>query len=55
MRLQNMAAITFNALGAASAWVALAGGDGGWLAPIVAAAASFFTVALLWIDRTYSA
>jgi hypothetical protein len=54
MRIQNMAAITFNALGAVSAWLAVAGGDGGWLAPIVAAAASFFTVALIWVDRTYA-
>ncbi len=54
MRIQNMAAITFNALGAISAWVAVLGGDGGWLAPVVAAAASFFTVALIWIDRRYA-
>ncbi len=54
MRIQNMAAITFNALGAISAWVAVAGGNGGWLAPTVAAAASFFTVALIWMDRTYA-
>jgi hypothetical protein len=54
MRIQNMAAITFNALGACSAWVAVLGGDGGWLAPAVAAAASFFTVALIWVDRTHS-
>jgi hypothetical protein len=54
MRIQNMAAITFNALGAVSAWLAVATGDGGWLAPIVAAAASFFTVALIWVDRTHA-
>jgi hypothetical protein len=54
MRIQNMAAITFNALGAISAWIAVAGGDGGWLAPVVASAASFFTVALIWVDRSYS-
>jgi len=54
IRIQNLAAITFNALGAVSAWLAVAGGDGGWLAPIVAAAASFFTVALIWVDRTYA-
>lgn len=55
MRIQNMAAITFNALGAVSAWIAVVGGDGGWLAPIVAAAASFFTAALIWVDRRYGA
>ncbi len=54
-RLQNMAAITFNALGATSAWIAVAAGNGGWLAPVVAAAASFFTVALIWVDRTHNA
>jgi hypothetical protein len=54
MRIQNMAAITFNALGAISAWLAVAAGDGGWLAPVVAAAASFFTVALVWVDRTHA-
>ena len=54
IRIQNMAAITFNVLGALSAWLAVVNGDGGWLAPVVAAAASFFTVALIWVDRTYS-
>jgi hypothetical protein len=54
MRIQNIAAITFNALGAVSAWLAVAAGDGGWLAPIVAAAASFFAVALIWVDRTHA-
>jgi hypothetical protein len=51
MRLQNAAAITFNFLGAASAWYALATGDRTLLAIIVAAAATIFTVALLWVDR----
>jgi hypothetical protein len=51
MRIQNMAAITFNLLGAVSAWIAFASGDGGWLAPVVAVAASFFTVALVLMDR----
>ena len=53
-RIQNMAAITFNVLGAISAWLAVASGDGGLLAPAVAAAASFFAVTLIWIDRTYA-
>lgn len=55
IRIQNMAAITFNALGAFSAWLAVLNADGGWLAPVVAAAASFFTVALIWVDRTHNA
>jgi hypothetical protein len=54
IRIQNMAAITFNALGAIGAWAAVAGGDGGLLAPVVAVAASFFTVALFWVDRTHT-
>jgi hypothetical protein len=54
IRLQNFAAITFNALGAASAWYAMTSGGGGLLAPIVAAAATFFTVALIWVDRTHA-
>jgi hypothetical protein len=55
MRIQNMAAIAFNALGAISAWLAVSAGTGGLLAPAVAAAASFFTVALIWVDRKYTA
>ena len=55
IRLQNLAAITFNALAAISAWIALFAGGGGLLAPVVAAAASFFTVTLIWLDRTYAA
>jgi hypothetical protein len=54
IRIQNLAAISFNALAAISAWIAVVGGGGGWLAPIVAAAASFFTVALIWVDRRYA-
>ena len=46
MRLQNIAAITFNSVAAVAAWLAVANGDGGWLAPIVALAATFFAVAL---------
>ena len=55
MRLQNLAALTFNAVAAVSAWVAVASSSGGWLAPVVAAAASFFTVALFWLDRRFAA
>lgn len=54
MRIQNFAAITFNALGAVSAWIAVLGGDGGWLAPVVAVAATFFTVALVWVERAFA-
>ena len=53
MRIQNLAAITFNALGATSAWISVIGGGGGWLAPVVAVAASFFTVALITVDRIH--
>ena len=51
VRLQNLASIAFNGLAAVSALLAVASGDGGMLAPIVAVAASFFTVTLIWIDR----
>jgi hypothetical protein len=54
IRIQNLAAITFNALGAVSAWIAVLGGSGGLLAPAVAAAASFFTLALIWVDRRHA-
>lgn len=53
MRIQNIAAITFNALGAVSSWLAFSAGIGGLLAPVVGVAASFFTVALIWVDRKY--
>lgn len=53
-RIQNFAAITFNGLGALSAWLAVFSGSGGWLAPVVAGAASFFTVALIAMDRSLS-
>jgi hypothetical protein len=54
-RIQNIAAIKFNAVAAITSWIAVASGNGGWLAPIVALAASFFTVALVWLDRTFAA
>lgn len=47
--VQNMAAIAFNALAAVSAWKAVVGGDGGWLAPIVGLAATFFAISLTWL------
>jgi hypothetical protein len=55
IRLQNLAAITFNGIAAISAWIAVASGSGAWLAPVVAAAASFFAVALFYLDRTLAA
>jgi hypothetical protein len=45
-RVQNLAAITFNGTAAAAAWVAVAKGEGGWLAIVVAAAATAFAVGL---------
>ncbi len=54
IRIQNLAAVTFNALGAVSDLIAVFGGGGGLLAPIVAMAATFFTIALIWVDRTYA-
>lgn len=53
MRIQNTAAIAFNAVAAISAWQAISAGTGGLLAAVVAAAASFFTLALIWVDRKY--
>jgi hypothetical protein len=50
IRLQNVAAIVFNALGAIVAVVAWAGGQGGLLAPAVAVAATFFTLTLTWFS-----
>jgi hypothetical protein len=51
--VQNLAAITFNVAGAASAWLALlATGHGGLLAPVIAAAATTFSVLLIWIQRS---
>ena len=47
--VQNLAAIAFNAFAAVAAWLALASGSGGLLAPIVAVAATFFALALGWL------
>jgi len=47
--VQNLAAITFNGLGAIVSVLAALAGTGGLLAPIVAAAASFFTLALAYL------
>ncbi len=51
VRFQNRSAIAFNVLGAVAAWLALAAGDGGLLAPVVAVAATFFAIALFVLDR----
>lgn len=53
VRLQNLAAITFNAIAGGAAWLAVVGGGGGLLAPVVAAAATFFAIALIWVDRNH--
>lgn len=45
-RVQNLAAITFNGTAAAASWVAVARGEAGWLAIVVAAAATVFVVGL---------
>jgi hypothetical protein len=45
--VQNLAAVTFNTLGAAAAWKAVVYGEGGYLAPVVGLAATFFAVALM--------
>lgn len=50
IRVQNLAAIVFNALGAVASLVALLHGYGGLLAPVVLAAATFFAVALTLIQ-----
>lgn len=47
--VQNLAAIAFNAFAAVASWLAIASGGGGLLAPVVAVAASFFTLALGWL------
>jgi hypothetical protein len=49
IRVQNLAAITFNALGALASVVALLHGYGGLLAPLIVIAAGFFTVTLALI------
>jgi len=50
IRVQNMAAIVFNALGAVVSALALVAGQGGLLAPVVAAAATFFAISLTWFS-----
>jgi hypothetical protein len=50
IRIQNLAAIAFNALGAAASLVALLHGYGGLLAPLIVIAAGFFTVTLTLIQ-----
>jgi hypothetical protein len=54
IRIQNLAAITFNALGAVASILALTDGRGGLLAPVVAVAATFFAVALAWLSTRTS-
>jgi hypothetical protein len=49
IRIQNLAAIAFNALGAVASFIALLHGYGGLLAPLIVIAAGFFTVTLTLI------
>jgi hypothetical protein len=49
IRLQNAAAITFNAMGATAAALAVVSGHGGLLAPVILLAAGAFTVLLVLI------
>jgi hypothetical protein len=49
IRVQNLAAIAFNALGATASLVALLYGYGGLLAPLIVIAAGFFTLTLTLI------
>jgi hypothetical protein len=46
IRVQNLAAIAFNATAAVAAWAATIGGTGGIVAPVVAVAASLFAIGL---------
>jgi hypothetical protein len=50
IRVQNLAAIAFNALGALASLVALLHGYGGLLAPVVLVAATFFAITLSLIQ-----
>jgi hypothetical protein len=50
IRVQNLAAIVFNALGAIASVIALVGGYGGLLAPLIVLAAGFFAVTLTLIQ-----
>jgi hypothetical protein len=56
IRVQNAAAIAFNIGGASAAWLAiLVTGHGGLLAPVIAAAATTFSILLIWIQRSIRA
>jgi hypothetical protein len=54
IRVQNLAAVGFNATAAVAAWMAWLGGQGGLVAPVVAVAATLFAIALLALDRSYA-
>jgi len=54
IRVQNLAAITFNAAAAVAAAIAVLSGGGGLVAPVVMVAAAFFAVALALMDRRYA-
>ena len=50
IRVQNLAAIVFNALAAVVSILAAGAGQGGLLAPVVAVAATFFALTLGWFS-----
>jgi len=50
IRVQNLAAIVFNALAAVVSILAAVAGQGGLLAPVVAVAATFFALTLTWFS-----
>jgi hypothetical protein len=50
IRVQNLAAIVFNALAAMVSILAAVAGQGGFVAPVVAVAATFFAVTLTWFS-----
>jgi hypothetical protein len=50
IRLQNLAAIGFNTLGAIGSLLAIVAGQGGLLAPVILVAATFFAISLTWLD-----
>ena len=49
--VQNLAAVAFNATSAAACWLSVVTGGGGLAAPVIAVAATLFTVLLIWVGR----
>jgi hypothetical protein len=54
IRVQNLAAVAFNATSAIVAWAAWLGGTGGLVAPVVAIAASLFAIGLAAMDWRFA-